>query len=72
MGAQAKASIVDAWIQTGAAPANRVAAGMSANDTDTVGKYVQSVGVVNGVLVVTFGNDANAAIEDLTRPSRPP
>jgi type IV pilus assembly protein PilA len=65
MAAFAKASIVDAFVQRGSAPANRLQAGMSATPTDTSGKYVQSVNVVNGVLVVTFGHEANAAINGL-------
>jgi type IV pilus assembly protein PilA len=64
--AMAKAPIVDAYVHRGAAPANRLQAGMTATATDTIGKYVQSVDVQNGVLVVTFGNDANAAIAGLT------
>jgi type IV pilus assembly protein PilA len=65
-GAHAKAPIADAFISDGDAPANRAEAGMSANPTDTRSKYVQSVNVNNGVLIVTFGNDANAEITNLT------
>ncbi|MEO8465622.1 MAG: pilin [Gammaproteobacteria bacterium] len=50
----------------GEAPTNRAAAGLSATATDTSGKYVQSLDVSNGVLIVTFGNEANAAIATLT------
>jgi type IV pilus assembly protein PilA len=60
----AKVPIVDAFNTTGEAPANRTIAGMSPNATDTFGKYVKSVDVVNGRLDVTFGNDANALIAD--------
>jgi type IV pilus assembly protein PilA len=62
MTASAKEPIVDAFLQTGAAPPNRAAAGMSANPTDTQGHYVSSVEVRNGTVVVTFGNEANIAI----------
>jgi type IV pilus assembly protein PilA len=65
MAASAKASIADAFVERGQAPANRLQAGLSANATDTIGKYVQSVDVNNGVLIITFGNDANAAINNL-------
>ena len=65
MAAHAKATIAEAFLEDGEAPANRLAAGMSANATDTVGKYVSSVDVTNGVLVITFGNEANAAINGL-------
>ncbi len=65
MAAHAKATIAEAFVEDGEAPANRLAAGMSANATDTVGKYVQSVDVANGVLVIKYGNEANAAINGL-------
>ncbi len=66
MAAHAKAPIVDSYLNHGEAPANRAAAGMSPNPTDTVGKYVASVDVQNGVMVVTFGHEANAVIAGLT------
>jgi type IV pilus assembly protein PilA len=62
MTAGAKVPIADAFLQKGAAPANRFAAGMSANATDTQGRYVSEVEVQDGTVVVTFGNEANAAI----------
>jgi type IV pilus assembly protein PilA len=65
MAALAKAAIADSFIVNGEAPANRLAAGMSPNETDTNGKYVESVNVVNGALVVTFGHEAHAAISGL-------
>ncbi len=65
MAAHAKAPIADAFWQHGEAPTNRVAAGMTANATDTNGKYVESVTVVNGRLDVRFGHDANAVIAGL-------
>jgi len=60
----AKTPIVDAFTTTGEAPANRTVAGLSPEATDTFGKYVKSVDVVNGRMDVTFGNDANALIAD--------
>jgi type IV pilus assembly protein PilA len=62
MSAFAKTRIADAFLDHGEAPANRVAAGLTANATDTSGKYVQSLNVDNGTLVITFGLEANAAI----------
>jgi len=64
--AMRKVAIADAFVNHGEAPLDRLQAGMSANPTDTVGKYVQSVDVQSGVLVITFGNDANAVINGLT------
>jgi type IV pilus assembly protein PilA len=51
----AKVPIVDAYTNGGVAPANRVAAGLSAAATDTRGSFVTSVEIVNGRIDVTFG-----------------
>ncbi len=51
----AKVPIVDAYNNSGTAPANRIAAGMSPLPTDTRGAYVSQVNVVNGRIDVTFG-----------------
>ncbi len=66
MAALAKTPIVDAFLNGGQAPANRTAAGLTPTPTDTAGKYVTSVDVSNGVVIVTFGYDANAQITGLT------
>jgi type IV pilus assembly protein PilA len=66
MAAQGKAPIADAFFTLGEAPAGRVEAGMSPTATDTSGKYVQSVDVNNGVLIITYGNEANIVINGLT------
>jgi len=58
--------IASSFFDDGEAPADRTAAGLSANATDTSGKYVLSVNVDNGVLVITYGAEANAAINGLT------
>jgi type IV pilus assembly protein PilA len=64
--AMRKIAIADAFVNHREAPSNRVVAGMTASPTDTTGKYVQSVDVDKGVLIVMYGNDANAAINGLT------
>lgn len=66
MAAHAKVPITDVFLQRGQPPANRLAAGMTANLTDTQGKYTASVDVIDGVIVVTFGNEAHASIHGLT------
>jgi type IV pilus assembly protein PilA len=67
LSAAAKAAIAETFLNTGAAPATRTAAGMSPNATDTVGKYVSSVNVANGIITVTYGGlDVNAAITGAT------
>jgi type IV pilus assembly protein PilA len=66
LAASGKATIAEAFVNSGQAPVDRAAAGMTPNPTDTNGKYVQSVEVRNGVLVLMFGHDANRVIHGLT------
>ncbi|NIW23187.1 MAG: prepilin-type N-terminal cleavage/methylation domain-containing protein [Gammaproteobacteria bacterium] len=66
MAALAKTPIMDAFLNTGEAPVDRAAAGMTPNAGDTAGKYVSAVDIINGVVVVTFGFEANAIIAGLT------
>lgn len=66
LAAAAKPPILAAYLETGEAAVNRPAAGLSANGTDTSGTYVASVDVSNGVLIVTYGHQANAAINGMT------
>ena len=62
MAAFAKAPIVDAFVNDGTPPANRLAAGMSANATDTASNYVTAVEVQDGTVEIRYGNRANAVI----------
>jgi type IV pilus assembly protein PilA len=64
--AMRKVTIADAFVNHGEAPLDRVGAGMTANPADTSGKYVASVDVASGVLVITFGNEVNASVAGLT------
>ncbi len=66
MAAPAKTRVVDSFLTRGDAPANRAAAGLVGNATDTVGQYVTSVDVSNGVVIVTFGYNASAQISERT------
>ena len=66
LAAAAKAAVAESFLNRGRAPANRTAAGMSVNNTDTSGKYVTAVAVTNGAIVITYGNDANAVINGAT------
>lgn len=58
----AKAPIVDAFMNDGEPPDNRSAAGMSANATDTSSNYVTAVDVQDGTVEIVYGNRANASI----------
>ena len=62
LAAAAKAAVSEYYINRGKAPADRLTAGMSPTDTDTSGKYVVSVGVTNGTILVTYGNEASTAL----------
>ena len=66
LAAHAKTRVVESFLNDGEAPADRLTAGMSPAPTDTSGKYVQQVDIVDGVVVATFGNEANAIINGLT------
>jgi type IV pilus assembly protein PilA len=66
LAAAAKAAVAETFLNTGAAPAGREEAGMSATATDTNGKYVTQVEVADGTITITYGNDANAAITGAT------
>jgi type IV pilus assembly protein PilA len=66
LAAGAKTAVAEGFATTGVTPADRTAAGMTANDTDTNGKYVTSVQVTNGVILVTYGANANTAIAGMT------
>ena len=66
MAAGAKAPVVDAYNMDGEPPIGRPQAGMSPLATDTKGKYVASVDIINGRVEVTFGNDAHVEIYNET------
>ena len=68
LAAAAKAAVSESFLNDGTAPVDRTAAGMSANAVDTQGKYVASVAIDNGDIVVTYGNDANANITGAHNP----
>jgi type IV pilus assembly protein PilA len=55
MGGGAKTPVVDAYTNDGVAPADRGAAGMSPNPTDTRGNYVRSVTITDGRVDIEFG-----------------
>ncbi len=61
-----KARVAASFLTKGEAPATRYEAGMTGVATDTAGKYVQQVNIVDGVISVTYGFLANAAITGLT------
>jgi uncharacterized membrane protein YhaH (DUF805 family)/Tfp pilus assembly major pilin PilA len=62
LAAAAKAAVADSFERTGAAPADRLAAGMSREGTDSAGVYVASVDVDHGTVLVTYGSNAHSMI----------
>lgn len=66
LSAAAKAAVAESYAQRGLPPTNRTEAGMSATATDTSGKYVQSVDVVNGRIDIKYGNSVNSIIANQT------
>lgn len=60
--AGAKVPIIDAYINDGTPPADRLAAGMTPLPTDTQGNYVTQVNIVNGRIDMVFGNDSHQDI----------
>lgn len=66
LAAAARASVTESYLANGEAPADRTAAGMTADPTDTQGQYVQSIDVVDGEVFVQYGNGANGQIAGRT------
>jgi Tfp pilus assembly major pilin PilA len=68
LAAAPKAAVVESWTGAGEAPADRAAAGMSPEATDTEGRYVQSIDIADGEILVRYGNQAhpNVAARMLT------
>jgi type IV pilus assembly protein PilA len=58
-----KAGVAETFAQTGAWPADLEGAGGD-NATPPSGKYVESVEVSNGTIIITYGNEANATLID--------
>ncbi len=47
-------------------PIDRTEAGLTAQETDTQGRYFESIDIVNGTITVRYGNDAHPAIVNET------
>jgi type IV pilus assembly protein PilA len=62
LAAAAKTAVAETFMNDGEPPADRTAAGMSANATDTSGQYVTAVQVDDGTITITYGNEANEQV----------
>ena len=59
----AKAAVTEFFQDRGSMPTDNDEAGLADADTEIQGKYVSSVEVTNGVIEVTYGNDAHQVID---------
>jgi type IV pilus assembly protein PilA len=66
LAAAAKAAVAEDFLNEGLPPTNRADAGMEPLATATSGKYVTGVEVANGVITITYGNEANKQINTKT------
>ncbi len=60
----ARAAVAEEFLTQGLPPADRTDAGMSADPADSSGRYVSGVDIDNGVLTITYGNEANPRIAE--------
>ena len=60
MASAAKASVSEYYANFGEWPVGNTQAGISSASTDIQGKYVESIEVLTGTILVTYGNEANA------------
>ena len=65
LAAAAKTAVAESFSNRGEAPADRVAAGMTATAADTSGKYVVAVDVADGTISIEYGNEVNAVVAGL-------
>jgi len=61
----AKAAVSEYTMDRGTFPSDNLVAGVAASG-DISGKYVTQVAVLNGVITVTYGNDAHAILSTNT------
>jgi uncharacterized membrane protein YhaH (DUF805 family)/Tfp pilus assembly protein PilE len=62
LAAVAKVAIAESFERLDAAPANRVEAGMTADPRDTSGKYVESIDIDHGTILIAYGSNSNSII----------
>jgi type IV pilus assembly protein PilA len=60
-----KAPVATSFLDRGEAPVDNAEAGLLPAEA-AVGRYVESIGVDNGVIVITYGFDAHDLIDQLT------
>ena len=66
LAAEPRSVVAESWNETGQAPADRAAAGLTPEAGDTQGAYVAGIDVVDGEIVIRYGNQAHAMIAGTT------
>jgi type IV pilus assembly protein PilA len=66
LAAATRSAVATTFLDRGQAPVNRSQAGLSVNATDSSGSYVSSIELQDGVLIVTYGNNASELIAGRT------
>jgi type II secretory pathway pseudopilin PulG len=66
LAATARVAVAESYLANGEAPANRAAAGMTPDASDSQGRYVQGIDIVDGEIFVQYGNAANGQIAGRT------
>lgn len=61
-----KVAVAESYATNGTWPRDRRAAGFPSSAGATAGRYVESIDVARGVITITYGNEANAAIRGTT------
>ena len=65
LAAAAKAAVSETFLNKGLPPVDRTEAGMSIGAGDTQGKYVDEVDVTTGTIIIKYGNESNAQIDQM-------
>lgn len=71
LAAAPKAAVAESFLRSGVVPADRLAVGLPADPTQTAGRYVASVNIARGTILVAYGSNANAAIAGSVLAIRP-
>lgn len=66
LAAAPKAAVAETYLLSGEAPADRAAAGMTPDASDSQGLYVQSIDIVDAEIFVSYGNAAHPQISGTT------
>jgi type IV pilus assembly protein PilA len=63
MAAPVRAAVAETIVRAGTVPQDRLDAGLSARPDDSRGKYTESIAIDDGRIDITFGAEANNAIQ---------